>query len=122
MKLLATVAWWISAIGGCAQTIAFTMPNTEELSVSVYVDGRPTAQCEIAPGSERHGKLTSWLAQNKQDWKASPADFAPKLLVSGKAFSINFVGSFVALNSEAGQYVHSVEPNQYEFLLCEKRT
>lgn len=121
MSLPASIVWWAAIILGFSKNITFSVPASETLGVQVYGAGRPNAQCQIISGSKEQDKLAAWLAQNKEGWKATLATYVPGVLVSGNDFSINFLGSSVILNYESGQYAHSIEPKQYEFLLCGNR-
>lgn len=116
MNLLAQITWWFSAITGWDHTLIFSLP-AEALIVR---DGQ--TECAVASGSEQHAKLSAWLSANGKGWEATPASYVPALVVSGTGFSINFLKGGAILNYNEGQYSHSADPSQYEFLHCANHT
>lgn len=108
---------------GCTALLAachvdLALPETESLRLQVYQQGSPVAECKLAPGTPNFQKLASWLSNNRTGWTSTLASYVPGVYITGSNFSINFLRTFVIVNSPEGQYSHSVSPSEYEFLQC----
>jgi hypothetical protein len=106
---------------GCTNTLEFTIPSSETLQVVKWNSGSIVTKCQIQPNSVEQENLLNWLAKNKDEWKETPASYAPNLLVFGKSFSLNFMGTTVIFNHNGQQYYHPIEQNQYQFLMCSQQ-
>jgi hypothetical protein len=54
---------------------------------------------------------------NKNGWNTTYDIYAPSILVRGTNFSINFQYNWMILNCIKGQYIKSISPDEYQFLL-----
>lgn len=88
----------------------------ETLKVSVYGTGIDIKEYWLHPGDEKYNQFISWVKSNKEGWNSTPATYVPKLLVSGKSFTFNFMGAGVVVNYEDGQFTKKIDPKDYEFL------
>jgi hypothetical protein len=115
-------AIFVMVAAGCMKDMRFELPPNETLTVLVYGGGRPLTERQITPLSKEHHLLAVWLAANSRGWSPTPATYVPGVYVKGKGFSINFLKSMVIINFQEGQYIKSVDPKSYEFLLENSRT
>ena len=90
---------------GCAsfsQTVDITKVRPP-YRVVVYDQGGPVLRKEITRESEDEATITRWLESNKSGWRATPVTYAPKRLIDGDGFSINFLDGGCVINySTAG--------------------
>jgi len=97
--------------------VALELPENETLKVLVYGEGKILAERSIAPTSNEHKKLASWLSFNHDGWSPTPASYVPGVYVTGNNFSINFLKSNVIVNFRGGQFIKPIDPKEYDFLL-----
>ncbi len=118
MNLVSQIIWSMALLSGCSRTIEISVNTSEALHVSVYSQNMPNKECVIVSGSKEHEALVQWFAQNAKNWSATPATYVPGVSISGKEFSINFIGSAAVLNYGEGQYSHSASPAEYLVFNC----
>jgi hypothetical protein len=106
----------------CAREIAFQLPSSEPLQLSIYRAGAHVEQCILQPGSSVFSQLQSLLDASTGGWERAHATFVSRVVVSGSDWSLNFLGQGMILNYTQGQYVRKVEPSTYAFLSCANGT
>ena len=120
MKWISGIIWWIAVLTGCSQSIDFRLPENEVLAISITNGGVPVTECKIQPGSSIHSELSDWIERNTDNWKASPASYVPGTVISGEGFSINVLNDGLILNYSGHQYTHSIEPDEFRYLICDE--
>jgi hypothetical protein len=90
-------------------------PN-ETLQVYIYGTELSVEEYLLNPGDEKYKKFISWVRNNKEGWSSTPATYVPKILISGKSFTINFMDNIVLINYADGQFTKKIDPTEYEFL------
>jgi hypothetical protein len=120
--VLIACAIFVAVAAGCKSDVRFELPANESLKLLLYGGGKPLTEREILPSSKEHSLLAAWLVVNREGWSPTPATYIPGVYVRGKEFSINFLQTNVIINFRGGQYIKSVNPKDYEFLLESSRT
>ena len=117
--LIVALAWAISlsSLASCGGEVSLQLPQDETLNLSVYNGGRPLKEEPLPPTGNKHHLLSLWLSANRDGWSTTPLSYVPGVDVTGKGFSINFLGKDVIINYHKRQYIKSVDPKDYEFLL-----
>ena len=110
------------AMAGCSKELNVELPENETLKVAVYSGPNARKERLLTPSSREHERLAAWLEANRAGWSVTPASYVPGVFVIGKNFSINFLKETVIINVPEGQYMKSVDPRDYEFLLEDNRT
>ena len=115
MKKLALILFALVLVSCKIDTDKIINTN-ESLKVSIYGTEINIDEYWLNPGDEKYDQFISWVKNNKEGWSSTPATYVPKLLVSGKSFSFNFMSSGVVVNYESGQFTKNIDPKEYEFL------
>ena len=79
---------------------------------------------EILLNTEKHQLLLTWLSENNQDWKSTPASYNCILSINQKDFRLLIVDDlktvvigFLDENGEAKQYLKSIKEGELNFLI-----
>lgn len=88
----------------------------ESLKVFIYEYGRPSYEYTLSQSDEKYHKLMLWIKNNQYGWSPTPATYVPRVLISSKTFSVNFIGESVVINYADGQFIKKVDQNEYEFI------
>ena len=116
MKNLTVLLLSLFFLVSCKIDLDKITERDESLTVHIYESGRPSNEYTLSQGDEKYHKLMLWIKSNKSGWSSTPATYVPRVLVSSKTFSLNFVGESAVLNYSDGQFVKKVDPSEYDFL------
>lgn len=87
---------------------------------------RNSKNITIHAGTEVADSIISWLNNNKDGWKWSPATFQPDIILRHGDFTLFFTGGFVVANVKSSeghqQYVKNVDVSSYSFLINREPT
>jgi len=89
----------------------------EHLDVYIYENGEIQNKYQLLPNNIKFKKMINLGLLNKNGWNTTYGAYAPFILVRGTNFSINFQYNRVILNCSKGQYIKSISPDEYQFLL-----
>ena len=87
------------------------------MKVTIHQSGMPTKSYVLKPSDNRFKSLVELITRHKEGWKQTPVTYVPGVYVSTPDGSINFLANSVIVNFEKGQYVKSISPSEYRFLI-----
>ena len=108
----------LSVLVSCTHETTISIPDNEPLMLFNYAGASNKLSAkEVVLVKDKQQKLNTWISNNRTGWTPTPATYVPGVLVSGKGFGINFLGNSVIISYSEGQYVKSISPSDYQFLI-----
>lgn len=83
-------------------------------------------ESELRSGGAEYGKFSEWIHTHTNGWEHSYVSFAPKTVIRGQNFSLNFLPGMVVLNQwgnlrPTGQFVLRIHDGDPSFLNFQKQ-
>lgn len=104
-------------LAGCTSSIDNFLVEAGSVKVTIHQSGISTKSYVLKSSDNRFKSLVELITRHKEGWKQTPVTYVPGVYVSTPDGSINFLANSVIVNFEKGQYVKSISPSEYRFLI-----
>jgi hypothetical protein len=119
---LLIIAVMTSLTVACDRTVTLQIPVDENLELEIHrydSTGSLGERCEIEAGSSEIARVADWLDGHRSGWEPSVVTYAPRVVIRGSDFTLNFIDDLTILNNDEGQFIHAVDPRIYADLKCQ---